>query len=58
MNELEKPDKCSEHDCNNKAYAKDKITKDQWRWVCRKHHFQFAYGIDYPRETVRGGRKQ
>ena len=55
MNEIEKPDKCSEHDCNNKAYAKDKITRDQWRWVCKKHHFQFAYGIDYPRETVRGG---
>lgn len=54
MNEIDKPEKCSEHECNNKVYAKDKITKDQWRWVCKKHHFQYAYGIDYPRETVRG----
>ena len=54
MNAFDKPDKCEYGDCNNKAYAKDKLTLVNWRWVCKKHHFQCAYGIDYRYERVRG----
>lgn len=44
MDEIEKPEKCSESDCSNKAYKKDKISMFHWTWVCRKHYYMFNYG--------------
>lgn len=42
MNELERPEKCSETDCNNKAYKKNYLLPKVWHWVCRKHYKQFG----------------
>lgn len=53
MNLQEKPDFCQETDCSNKAYKKNYLLKDRWNWVCKKHYYQFSYGLDYPRETVK-----
>ncbi len=33
-----RPKKCQMKDCDNKAYAKDKLTIFQFIWVCRKHY--------------------
>lgn len=44
MNELEKPEKCAEHDCNNKAYKTNRLTPFQYEWVCRKHYGQYVLG--------------
>ena len=44
MNEIEKPDKCRVAHCQNNAYEKDYLTKEDYIWVCRKHHYMYAYG--------------
>jgi len=44
MNEIEKPEKCSEEGCNNKAYGKDRLSPIHYSWVCRKHYYMYAYG--------------
>ena len=53
MNELEKPEQCSQDGCKNKAYKKDMLTPTTWIWVCKTHYYRNSYGIDYPREKVR-----
>lgn len=45
MNELEKPSKCNVKECNNKAYKINKLTPFDFEWVCRKHYYEFVYGI-------------
>jgi len=44
MNEIEKPDKCQESGCNNKAYTKDYLFPNYYCWVCKKHHYMYNYG--------------
>jgi len=44
MNEIEKPKKCAEHDCNNKAYAINRLSPTHYCWNCRKHYYMYAYG--------------
>ena len=47
LNQWSKPDRCNEEGCNNKAYAKNFLTPFVWNWVCRKHYYDFCYGITY-----------
>lgn len=39
--------KCEIKDCNNLAYAINKLTPIVSEWVCRKHYYDFNYGITY-----------
>lgn len=54
MNSIDKPNKCETNECNNKAYAKNYLLPDLWEWVCRKHYYEYVYGINYQTERVRG----
>jgi len=45
MNEKIKPKKCNCEGCNNNAYGKNYLTKNTFEWVCRKHYYDFNYGI-------------
>ena len=47
MNEKVKPKKCAEKDCNNKAYGINRLDPIHFEWVCRKHYYDFNYGITY-----------
>ncbi len=37
--------KCEEANCDNKAYGLDWITPSRFNFVCRKHYYEFNYGI-------------
>jgi hypothetical protein len=41
----DKPKKCYVTDCNNKPFGKNKLTVHFYEWVCRKHHYEYNYGI-------------
>ena len=44
-NLIDKPEKCQDTDCNNKAYSKNYLMPERYYWVCRKHHRQYNLGI-------------
>ena len=39
------PKKCAVPECNNKPYAKNKLTPFVYEWVCHKHYDEFCRGI-------------
>ena len=39
--------KCEVTDCNNLAYSINRLTPTKSEWVCRKHYYDFNYGITY-----------
>ena len=47
MNEPEcnKPKECEEIGCKNKVYKKDQLSPVNYIWVCRKHYYEYCYGI-------------